>query len=92
MKNRWLIHLIWTAIASPVFLFLSVLLNNTRFSGLYEALIIPGVTLTTWLGGMDGHMPDFALLFLCEIACYWMLLFACTTMIEFLLNRKSKQA
>ncbi|HEY3627836.1 MAG TPA: hypothetical protein VGL00_16225 [Terracidiphilus sp.] len=53
---------------------------------------MPGAALTSLLGGMKGHMPDFGLMLLSEFACNWALLLIGVIMIEFLINRRREQA
>jgi hypothetical protein len=92
MKERWLIHLLWTGISTPLLIILGFYLMNTNAEWLRIPFVMPGVTLCTWLGGMDGHMPDFFLFLLSEIICNWALLIVGVATIEFLHNRKSVHA
>ncbi len=75
MNKRLKAHLVWTAFASPLLIVLGGALNSIGLRWLASPFIMPGVTVTGWLGGMHGHMPNFGLLFLMWWLCNWMLLF-----------------
>ncbi len=88
MREHWLIHLIWTAVTSPILVIAGVFLRDSKLAWLGELFFTPGVALTSLLGGMNGHIPNLGLMLLSELVCNWAILLICVTMIEFIINRR----
>lgn len=92
MKSRFIVHAIWTAVASPVLVVTGLLVRDTTVSWLGNLLFTPGIVLTSWLGGMNGHMPDLGLMLVAEIFCNWALLMIVVTIFELSFHQRRERA